>query len=175
MKLSLLNSDLTITGNVNGDGKIQLNGVICGEIKSFSVTVGQSGLVHGTIDADEVIIFGTVIGKINARSIKIINGAKVLADLIQTTLSIEPGAVFRGRSVQFTKGSTKQFVPLKQIGISLNKAKDEAPDNLEKMTKKRLIDYANSIGLKSSMKLKKAEIVKAIKNHNQTYSNKNLQ
>ena len=86
MKLSLLNSDLTITGNVNGDGKIQLNGVICGEIKSFSVTVGQSGLVHGTIDADEVIIFGTVIGKINAKSIKIINAespAAIQKDLLK--------------------------------------------------------------------------------------------
>ena len=99
---SLLSSDLTITGNLESEGDMQIDGTIDGDIKSFTLTVSESGVIRGTIDAEEVTIAGSVTGQIKARHVILVKGAKVIADLIQDRLSIEPGAFFEGNCRQYT-------------------------------------------------------------------------
>ena len=109
---SLLSSDLTITGNLESGGDMQIDGTIDGDIKSFTLTVSESGVIRGTIDAEEVTIAGSVTGQIKARHVILVKGAKVIADLIQDRLSIEPGAFFEGNCRQYTDENEPEAIQL---------------------------------------------------------------
>ena len=99
---SLLSSDLVVNGNLESSGDVQIDGSIDGDVKSGSLTISGTGVVRGTIEADEVTIAGTVTGQIRARHVVLLKGARVIADLIQDKLSIEPGAFFEGCCRQYT-------------------------------------------------------------------------
>ena len=99
---SLLSSDLVVNGNLESLGDIQIDGTIDGDVKSGSLTISGTGVVRGTIEADDVTIAGAVTGQIRARHVILLKGAKVIADLIQDKLSIEPGAFFEGSCSQYT-------------------------------------------------------------------------
>ena len=75
---------------------------------------------------------------------------------------MEPGVFFEGNCSQYLEDNDEDFIQLEYNKQNLSK-KIRDTFNPEKMTKKHLIDYASSIGLDLSMKLKKDEIVKAIK------------
>ena len=109
---SLLSSDLVITGNLESLGDMQIDGTVDGDIKSFTRTVSKSGVVRGTVDAEEVTIAGTVTGQIKARHVILIKGAKVVADLLQDRLSIEPGAFFEGNCRQYPDDNTEEAIQL---------------------------------------------------------------
>ena len=109
---SLLSSDLVITGNLESDGDMQIDGTIDGDIKSFTLTVSESGVIRGTIDAEEVTIAGSVTGQIKARHVILVKGAKVIADLIQDRLSIEPGAFFEGNCRQYPDDNEAEAIQL---------------------------------------------------------------
>ena len=109
---SLLSSDLTITGNLESEGDMQIDGTIDGDIKSFTLTVSESGVIRGTIDAEEVTIAGSVTGQIKARHVILVKGAKVIADLIQDRLSIEPGAFFEGNCRQYPDENEPEAIQL---------------------------------------------------------------
>ena len=109
---SLLSSDLTITGNLESEGDMQIDGILDGDIKSFTLTVSESGVIRGTIDAEEVTIAGSVTGQIKARHVILVKGAKVIADLIQDRLSIEPGAFFEGNCSQYPEENEPEAIQL---------------------------------------------------------------
>ena len=109
---SLLSSDLTITGNLESEGDMQIDGTIDGDIKSFTLTVSESGVIRGTVDAEEVTIAGSVTGQIKARHVILVKGAKVIADLIQDRLSIEPCAFFEGNCRQYTDENEPEAIQL---------------------------------------------------------------
>ena len=109
---SLLSSDLNITGNLESAGDMQVDGTIDGDIKSFTLTVSESGVIRGTVDAEEVTVAGSVTGQIKARHVILVKGAKVIADLIQDRLSIEPGAFFEGNCRQYEDDNGAEAIQL---------------------------------------------------------------
>lgn len=93
---SIISSDVTIKGNVSTSGEIQLDGTVEGDVKSNSVTIGENGTVKGKVNADDVIVKGTVKGSITGRNIRIEKSAKLTGDICHQTLSIEAGAYIEG-------------------------------------------------------------------------------
>lgn len=94
---SLISADLKVVGNLESDGDLQIDGTVQGDIKSRSVTVGESAKVKGGIVADTARICGAVTGKVQASSVTVAKGAKVKGDIVQQTLSIEAGAEIEGQ------------------------------------------------------------------------------
>ena len=66
---SLLSSDLVVNGNLESLGDVQIDGTIDGDVKSISLTISGTGVVRGTIEADDVTIAGAVTGQIRARHV----------------------------------------------------------------------------------------------------------
>ncbi len=93
---SLISQDMRITGDLVSDGDIQLDGTIDGNVKTGMLTVGEQAQIRGEIEADSVRICGSVTGQIQARTVEIVKTAKVVADIIHETLSIEAGASMTG-------------------------------------------------------------------------------
>ncbi len=93
---SLISQDMRITGDLVSDGDIQVDGTIDGNVKTGMLTVGEEAQIRGEIEADSVRVCGSVTGQIKARSVEIVKTAKVVADIIHETLSIEAGASITG-------------------------------------------------------------------------------
>lgn len=93
---SVIGPDLTITGNVECRGAIQVNGVINGDVSCDTLSVGEDGTVTGNVSAGSVRISGTVNGQVKAKEVIIARTAKMLGDVLHESLTVEQGAVLEG-------------------------------------------------------------------------------
>lgn len=110
--MSFIGSDVTITGNIGGNGALHIDGRVDGDIGCASITLGAGGTVNGNVTADEARIAGTIDGTIAAKSLVIDATARISGDLSYDAVSIESGAVVEGRVKRLTRDGT---APLKLI------------------------------------------------------------
>jgi cytoskeletal protein CcmA (bactofilin family) len=97
-KGSFIAKGLVIVGEIRSEGKIIIDGEIEGTVTASEVVVSQSGKVNGPINAGNVSISGTVQGTVIAKTaLSLMAGAKVIGDLETAQLSVEKGAVLRGK------------------------------------------------------------------------------
>lgn len=94
---SIISANLTITGHMNTNGDVQIDGTIDGDVQSKQITLGESGVVNGAIVADLARISGTVNGSITARVVELGRAAKITGDINHFSLAIEPGAFIQGQ------------------------------------------------------------------------------
>src|SRR5688572_20725036 len=97
---NVLNSDVEIKGNVKFSGELTLEGKLEGEINSDgTLSVGETGLINGNVNAGTVIIRGKVNGNVVARDkIEIKSKAELFGDIRSAKLAIEEGVTFVGRT-----------------------------------------------------------------------------
>ena len=100
---SLIGQDLVIEGSVSGEGELHLDGVIRGDLRVERLTLGETGHVEGSIQAESVDIRGRVIGSITAKQVRLHGAAHVDGDITHEQLSVETGAFFQGRSLKFQR------------------------------------------------------------------------
>lgn len=93
---SVLSSDLTIKGNLQTTGDIQIEGVLEGDIKAHLLTVGESATIKGEVIADDVVVNGRVVGCVRGLKVRLTSTARVEGDVIHKTIAIESGAHFEG-------------------------------------------------------------------------------
>ncbi|MBL4906077.1 MAG: polymer-forming cytoskeletal protein [Sneathiella sp.] len=93
---SILSKGLVITGNLVSDGELQIEGIVVGDIAANKLSIGETAHVTGSIDANEVLIRGKVDGGIKGVNVSILASASVKGDVINSTLSIESGAIIDG-------------------------------------------------------------------------------
>ena len=94
---SIISPDLKIVGDLKGHGAIQIDGMIEGDIDVPLLTVGEQGKIDGSTVAETVRIFGTVNGRVQAKTVHFDKSARVTADIAHETLTIEAGAYFEGK------------------------------------------------------------------------------
>ena len=78
---SIVNRQLTMKGDLESDGDIQIDGTVDGDIRSGRITVSETAVVKGALEAETVRIAGKVTGQIKARQVTLLKSAKVVADL----------------------------------------------------------------------------------------------
>jgi cytoskeletal protein CcmA (bactofilin family) len=98
---SFVTDDLAIEGNISGDGELQVDCVVRGDVSVLRLTIGETGRIEGGVTAEIVEIRGWVVGSITARQVRLYASAHVDGDLTHETLTIESGAHFEGRSQAF--------------------------------------------------------------------------
>ncbi|TQS73115.1 polymer-forming cytoskeletal protein [Rhodobacteraceae bacterium] len=97
--VSVLSSDLSITGNIRTTGDVQVEGVVEGDIHAHLLTVGETATIKGEIVADDIVVNGRVVGRVRGLKVRLTATARVEGDIIHKTIAIESGAHFEG-SVQ---------------------------------------------------------------------------
>lgn len=97
--ISVLSSDLVITGNVRSSGDIQIEGSVEGDIRAQTLIVGETATVKGEVIAEEVVVHGRVVGRLRGIKVRLSTNARVEGDIIHKSIAIESGAHFEG-SVQ---------------------------------------------------------------------------
>ncbi|MBN2675722.1 MAG: polymer-forming cytoskeletal protein [Alphaproteobacteria bacterium] len=93
---SVINTGVVIKGNVEGDGELNIDGIVDGDVKAEAVIVGLNGKIVGTVKADRVDVYGTLEGKILAQDVFLAETARVIGNIHHASLSMEPGAFVDG-------------------------------------------------------------------------------
>ncbi len=94
---SIISPDLKIVGDLKCTGDIQIDGTIEGSITGGLVIIGEQAMVEGSIVAETVRIFGTINGRVRAKTVHLNKTGKVIGDIAHEILAIEAGAYFEGQ------------------------------------------------------------------------------
>jgi len=102
---TLIGVGTTFTGDICVTNSLRVDGKIIGNIKDAgSVIVGDKAEIKGNIKTNYIVIDGIVEGNIIANDgIELLSKAKVTGDITTTILSINEGAIFKGKSLMFEK------------------------------------------------------------------------
>jgi cytoskeletal protein CcmA (bactofilin family) len=95
---SVIDAWLTITGNLQSEGEVQVDGQIHGDIRCAHLTVGRDAQINGNVTAEEVVVRGKVMGTIRANRVILQDSSHVESEVFHKKLSIEEGACFEGTS-----------------------------------------------------------------------------
>src|SRR5215475_10688089 len=95
-----LGSDVEIKGNLKFSGELTFDGKIDGEIQTDGVlNLGDSAVVNGNINAQNVIVRGKINGNITAKEkIDIKTKTELFGDIRASKLSVEEGVTFVGKT-----------------------------------------------------------------------------
>jgi cytoskeletal protein CcmA (bactofilin family) len=91
---------ITIKGTVHCDEPIEISGSIAGDVfaGSNAVTVTAEAHVEGAVTAREVVVHGTLSGRVIATDmVRLEADSTVIADVASPKLAILDGAIFRGK------------------------------------------------------------------------------
>ncbi len=98
---AIITAGITVKGHVQGEGLLQVDGVLTGEIDlAGAVIVAPSGSVNGKIRAAVVQVAGDVTGNIIAQEhVKLEASGIVDGDIMTTSIVIDDGAWFNGQVI----------------------------------------------------------------------------
>ena len=95
---TILGEGAVFEGIVSCDGSMRVEGELRGDIKvANSIVVGPNGSVTGDINAKEVIIFGKVTGKIDAKALEIKSTGEITGEVEIETLITEAGGIMKAK------------------------------------------------------------------------------
>ena len=109
-----IGKSLQIKGEVIGSESLYIDGNVEGAISlpDSRVTISRDAQVSANITAREVIVFGKVIGNINASDrVDIRSEGSLTGDVIAQRISIEDGAFFKGGIDIRKPGQQKEGIP----------------------------------------------------------------
>lgn len=96
---TVLGRSVVLKGELSGNEDLLVEGQFEGTInvKDHTLTVGPQGQVKSEIHARQVVIHGSVNGKVSARDkIEIRKTGNVVGDMVSAGVAIEDGAYFKG-------------------------------------------------------------------------------
>jgi cytoskeletal protein CcmA (bactofilin family) len=94
---SVIDAWLTMTGDLESEGDIQVDGKVNGHIRCAQLIVGKDATINGDIIAEEVVVRGKVKGVIRANRVRLQETARVESEIYHQSLSIEDGASYEGQ------------------------------------------------------------------------------
>lgn len=95
----MIGKDIKIKGEIKGEEDILIEGYVEGKIISTKeVVVGENGNVNATIEADSIIVKGSVTGNVSAKSLfQLVSSGSMNGDITSPKVNIAEGARFQGK------------------------------------------------------------------------------
>ena len=96
--INLIGVGTEITGDINTNGDIRIDGFLSGNIMTDGkLVVGETGKIKGEIDCKNSEVLGMIEGKIKVKELLSLKAsARIYGDIVTQKLSIEPGSLFTG-------------------------------------------------------------------------------
>src|SRR5215475_10657195 len=95
---SVIGADLSITGNLESKGEVQIEGEIQGDVHAQRIVIGERARIIGALIAEEVVVRGSVQGSIRGNAVTFQSSSRIEGDVFHKSLAIEQGAYFEGKS-----------------------------------------------------------------------------
>jgi cytoskeletal protein CcmA (bactofilin family) len=110
---SLVSRPMVIEGEISGDENLHVDGRVKGIIRlTGDLFVGVGGVVEAEIDARNVIIQGTITGKVLARrQLEVQPSGRFNGECTAASYEIREGAVFEGVSRMITSSQPEKPAP----------------------------------------------------------------
>lgn len=98
-KTSIIGTGLTITGDINTDADLRIDGKLIGTINSSAkVIIGSSGFVEGNVNASQSEVTGKVTGTLCIKDLlSLKDKAEVRGDITTGKILMEPTVTFNGK------------------------------------------------------------------------------
>lgn len=128
---TIIGADFRVKGDISCEGDIQLEGTVDGNVKSLRLTVGESGAVHGDVNAESVRVQGKIVGTIRAKSVELAGSGHVTGDILHETLTVDNGAFLNGHCRRLTAAEILAEAEAR------DKAKEKAEDADKKSDEKK--------------------------------------
>jgi cytoskeletal protein CcmA (bactofilin family) len=95
---SLISAGTTLTGDINSNADLRIDGTLVGNINSTAkVIIGANGTVKGDINGQQADILGRVTGAVKVKELLQLKGSSVIQGNIHAgKLQVEPTATFNG-------------------------------------------------------------------------------
>jgi cytoskeletal protein CcmA (bactofilin family) len=96
---STIGKTLLIKGEITGSGSVKIEGKVEGsiELPDDRVTVGRNGRVSANIAAQDIVVFGEVLGSCKASDhLDIRSEGSLCGDVVVSRISVEEGAYLTG-------------------------------------------------------------------------------
>ncbi|WP_240762416.1 bactofilin family protein [Paenibacillus thalictri] len=122
---TLIGEGTVFTGKLSSEAGIRIEGQVIGDIISKGeVTIGEKGAVHSTVSAKDVVIAGSVNGKVVAAKLTITPTGRMIGSIQAEKLVIDQGALFQGTS---DMAAARQEAPEKteRGGVALEASQQE--------------------------------------------------
>jgi cytoskeletal protein CcmA (bactofilin family) len=116
---SVIDAWLNITGDLQSEGEVQVDGQIKGDIRCAHLTVGKDAMIVGNITADEVVVRGRVKGVIRANRVILQDSSRVESEIFHKKLAIEEGAIFEGQSRLREDPMKAELVDLQSVAAEM--------------------------------------------------------
>ena len=94
---SIIESNLTIDGNLKCDGDLIINGRVHGDVTAQNLTVSDNGSLQGNIYATIVESNGTIAGNITATAVNLGENSNTHASVKAEEANIKDGALVVGQ------------------------------------------------------------------------------
>ena len=107
--ISLVSRQIIVEGEISGDENLHVDGRVKGHIRlNGDLFVGANGVVEAEVEARNVIILGTLTGKVLAREkLEIQPSGRYNGESTAGSYEIREGAVFEGISKMLGRSSLK--------------------------------------------------------------------
>ncbi|MCE5206053.1 MAG: polymer-forming cytoskeletal protein [Porphyromonadaceae bacterium] len=94
---TVVGNDMVFKGDILGEGIIRIDGKVEGNISSKQgIILGEKAAVNGTLESDQIIIFGYITGTIRSKELILKSSGSVQGDIISDFLQSEKGSRFNG-------------------------------------------------------------------------------
>jgi len=112
---SIISADLTVEGNIDSSGEVQVDGSVRGGIRCKALIVGLKGDVTGDVNAQTVRLHGSIKGTVRAKSVFLASTARMEGAVEHESLAIEPGAYMEGHCKRISDNS---IMPVLDVGCN---------------------------------------------------------
>jgi cytoskeletal protein CcmA (bactofilin family) len=98
--LTIIAQGVEINGNLITTGEVQLDGVLKGDIRCGALTIGEGGVLVGSLISELAVVRGSVQGVLYSKSVVLERTAQVTGDITQEVISVQEGAQLDGRLIR---------------------------------------------------------------------------
>ena len=94
---SFIGPEVVVTGDIDTEGQLHIDGKVVGDVRCGSLSQGESGSISGNITAQEAKLAGLIDGAVTAGTLLLEASARVTGDVLYETLTVSTGAQVDGR------------------------------------------------------------------------------
>jgi len=122
---TIVGNETRITGKVDVNGTIRVDGIVEGDVQADWVVVGETGKIRGNTRTRGMVVGGSVEGNIEAtETVELRQKATMVGEIHTPKLGISEGAVFDGRAwmksdtepAGIQEGNVRSLIPTKTGG-----------------------------------------------------------
>lgn len=117
---SIVSNNTKVNGNISSKGIIHIDGIVEGDVTCDELIIGIKGAVIGSVNVNDLQIYGTLQGKAVVNDLFIAKTARLIGDAKHQTIAIEPGAYIDGHCTHAANEETKK-VDVAQTTTEKNK------------------------------------------------------